>query len=121
MANVIAKVRGYFGNVLREPGDRFVIDDEIMDDPKRRPKWVNEASASPAPEAVETAEGEATDDKPKKGKGKGKGKPETVSAPSAKPFEDAPAPIHVKNEINDALGSTQPDWIAPGAPVAVTD
>lgn len=119
MANVVAKVRGYFGNVLREPGDRFVIDDEIMDDPKRRPKWVDAASA--VAEVAETAEDDTADDKSKKGKGKGKSKPVTVSAPSAKPFEDAPAPVHVKNEINDALGSTQPDWIAPGAPVAVAD
>lgn len=54
------------------------------------------------------------DDAAKKGKGKkGKGKAETVDAPTAEPFADAPAPVRVKNEINDATGGTEPDWIAP--------
>lgn len=52
------------------------------------------------------------DGKPK-GKGKGKGKAETVDAPTAEPFADAPAPIRVENEINAATGGTEPDWIAP--------
>lgn len=136
MANVVAKVRGYFGSVLREPGDRFHIDDEIMDDPKRRPKWVEAASAAASPDVVDNADGESVggegEGEPKTAKGKGrakvappkagrKAKPETIQAPEAQPFGDAPAPVRVKNEINDALGSTQPDWIAPGAPVAVAD
>ena len=53
------------------------------------------------------------DDAAKKGKDKkGKGKAETVDAPTAEPFADAPAPVRVKNEINDATGGTEPDWIA---------
>ncbi|WP_292131535.1 hypothetical protein, partial [Mesorhizobium sp.] len=95
-------------------------------------KWCKEVSAEDAQAEAEAGEGEggegdgndADDAKPAKGKGKGgrKSKPETVEAPEAKPFEDAPAPVRVKNEINDATGGTQPDWLPPsGAPVAVTD
>lgn len=43
---VVAKERGYFGGVLREIGDRFVIDDEIMNDKKRRPSWVRSAKGA---------------------------------------------------------------------------
>lgn len=127
MANVIAKVRGYFGGVIREAGERFGIDDEIMDDPKRRPKWVEAASAAAAPEVVDNADGEGDggEGEPKTAKSKGKAgrkaKPETIQAPEAQPFGEAPAPVRAKSEINDALGTTQPDWIAPGAPVAVAD
>jgi hypothetical protein len=125
MAKVIALVRGYYGGTIREAGDVFGVDDEIWADEKRRPKWAKEVGAADAP-AVEAGEGEGAhddaDDKPKKGKGKGKAKPETVQAPEAKPFADAPAPVRAKSEINDALGTTQPDWLAPGgAPQAVTD
>ena len=35
-------------------------------------------------------------------------------APTAEPFADAPAPVRVSNEINDATGATQPDWVAGG-------
>lgn len=125
MANVKALTRGYFDGIIREYGEVFSIDDEIMDDPKRRPKWVKLASAA-VTEAAEIGEGEGAHDddadKPKKGKGGRKPKPETVQAPEAKPFADAPAPVRAKSEINDALGTTQPDWLAPGTkPAAVTD
>lgn len=132
MAKVIAKMRGYIDLVLREAGEVFHVDDELWADEKRRPKWCKEVSAEDAQAEAEAGEGEggegdgndADDAKPAKGKGKGgrKSKPETVKAPEAKPFEDAPAPVRVKNEINDATGGTQPDWLPPsGAPVAVTD
>ncbi|MER9628378.1 hypothetical protein [Mesorhizobium sp. M0296] len=128
MAKVIAQMRGYFGGIVREVGEAFGIDDEIMDDPKRRPRWVKEAGASDEVAEVEETNANAdadadADDKPKTGKGKAgrKSKAETIQAPEAKPFADAPTPIRAKSEINDALGTTQPDWLAPGAPVAVTD
>ncbi|TIT90213.1 MAG: hypothetical protein E5W41_00670 [Mesorhizobium sp.] len=133
MAKVIAKMRGYIDLVLREAGEVFHVDDELWADEKRRPKWCREVVAEDAQAEAEAGEGsegdggdgnDADDPKPAKGKGKGgrKPKPETVKAPEAKPFEDAPAPVRVKNEINDATGGTQPDWLPPsGAPVAVTD
>ncbi|CAA2140455.1 hypothetical protein [Hyphomicrobium sp. ghe19] len=45
----------------------------------------------------------------------GKAKVETVDAPTAEPFADAPEPVRVENEIDSALGRVQPDWIAPGS------
>jgi hypothetical protein len=134
MAKVIAKARGYIDNVLREFGEVFHVDDELWADEKRRPKWCKAAGAEDAHaedgEAGEGEGGEGGGDKPEdaadKPKGKGgrkpKAKPETVQAATADPFADAPAPVRVKNEINDATGGTQPDWIAPaGKAVAVAD
>lgn len=40
MAKVVAKVRGYFGGEVKEAGAIFPVPDVIMDDPKKRPKWV---------------------------------------------------------------------------------
>ncbi|MDX8537063.1 hypothetical protein RFM23_05425 [Mesorhizobium abyssinicae] len=129
MAKVVAKARGYIDLVFREAGDVFHIADELWADEKRRPKWCREVGAEDA--QAEDGEGDGDDggkpeadaDKPKgKGKGKGKNKPVTAQAPEVDPFADAPAPVRVKNEINDATGGTQPDWLPPsGAPVAVTD
>lgn len=122
MAKVVATARGYFGGIIREVGDEFGIPDELWDDEKLRPIWAKLSSAAEAEADAGEGEIDADADKPKKGKGKGKAKPETVQAPTAKPFADAPAPVRAKSEINDALGTTQPDWIAPGgAPQAVTD
>jgi hypothetical protein len=122
MVKVIALVRGYFGGKIIEAGEAFGVPAEIWNDKKLRPKWAREPGE--ADDKAEVEEVADDDDKPKaKAKaGKGKAKPETVKAPTAKPFEDAPAPVRAKSEINDALGTTQPDWIAPGgAPQAVTD
>lgn len=49
-----------------------------------------------------------------------------VAEQAPKPFGDAPAPetvepVRAKSEINDALGTTQPDWVMPSGPVAVED
>ena len=49
-----------------------------------------------------------------------------VAANAPAPFSDAPAPetaapVRAKSEINDALGTTAPDWIAPSAAVAAED
>ncbi|TIW56682.1 MAG: hypothetical protein E5V54_11220 [Mesorhizobium sp.] len=133
MAKVIAVMRGYIDLVLREAGEVFHIADELWADEDKRPKWCREVGAEDAQAEAEAGEGEGGEGeggdandatKPAKGKGKGgrKPKPETVQAPEAKPFEDAPAPVRVKNDVNDATGGTQPDWIAPaGAPKAVAD
>ena len=105
MAKVIATQRGYYGGVLREAGDTFGVADDVMEDAKRRPSWVKLAtSAMASPAASEPAPVKA----PRKPKA------DTVMAPTAEPFADAPAPVHVANEINAATGATQPDWLAPG-------
>ena len=44
--DVVATEKGYWGGVIREIGDRFVIDDAIMHDKKRRPSWVKAARGS---------------------------------------------------------------------------
>jgi hypothetical protein len=49
-----------------------------------------------------------------------------VAANAPAPFSDAPPaetvePIRASNEINDALSTTQPDWVMPSSPVAVED
>lgn len=107
---------GYFGGVVREPGAEFDVPDELWADKERRPSWAeaikfggkgdhdgdgNVGGAKPAEEA--------------KGRAKGKGKGETVEAPTAEPFADAPEPGEAKpkgNGVKEALG-TDPDWIAP--------
>lgn len=116
MTQVIATARGYFGGMLRDAGDVFSIDDEIMSDEKRRPSWVKPAKfggkgdhdndgkvggAKPADDA----------EKPS-GRAKGKAKGETVE--KAEPFADAPEPVAVAkgNGVKEALG-TEPDWVAP--------
>lgn len=49
-----------------------------------------------------------------------------VAASAPAPFSDAPAPetaepVRAKSEINDALGTTQPDWVMPTGPVPADD
>lgn len=128
MAKVIAKQKGYFGGEIREAGSSFVVPDDIMADKTRRPKWVTLAAFGGKGDHDgdgHTGGSVPTDggDKPK-GRGKGKGKPETVEAPTAEPFGDAPAPVTVQgNGVQEALGGPAPDWIAPdgSAPQPVTD
>lgn len=121
MVKVIANERGFFGGELRDAGAPFDVPDEIWDDKKTRPKWVRLAAFGGKGDhdgdgrtgGTKPADDEG-DDAGKKGKGKkGKGKAETVDAPTAEPFGDAPAPERVANEVNEATGATEPDWIAP--------
>lgn len=111
MAKVIATARGYFGKVLREPGDAFDVPEDIMADDKLRPSWVRLAKAADAVAADAPA---AKADAPA---AKRKARAETVTAPVAAPFQDAPEPVRVVNEINEATGATQPDWVAPAADI----
>lgn len=153
MAEVIAERRGYFGHVLREVGDRFIIPDDVWKDEKRRPTWVRAATKKDAPADAEQPAGEggggpADVDVPadwhtlpaadRKALAKAIGG-ETVpnakeadavisayldsKAKDGESFEDAPPPVRVSNEINDATGGTQPDWVAPssGGPKPVAD
>lgn len=99
---------GYFGGIVRAPGDTFDVPVELWADKKRRPSWA---------EVVEFGgKGDHDDDgnvggsKPTKGKGK---KSDTIEAPVAEPFADAPEPEVVKsNGVKEALG-VEPDWVAP--------
>lgn len=106
MANVIATARGYFGSAIREPGDIFAVPDDLS------APWFKPVDGdAPAP-ASDPDAGE----QPKSRAGR-KAKVETVTAPTATPFADAPEPVRVENAINAITGGTQPDWIAQGADI----
>ena len=118
MAKVIATQRGYFDRTLREPGDLFSVPDDIMEDPNRRPSWVEPVSDSQVEDSrAEGLEPDALAGDAAKPRGGRKARAETVTAPTAAPFADAPEPVRVSNEINTATGGTQPDWIASDADI----
>lgn len=124
MVKVRALTKGYVGGVIRETG-------EVFDWPEGNKvgSWVKPVAfggkgdhdgdgltggslPGDAPDAAE-APG-AGDDKPK-GRG-GRKKAETVQAPEAEAFGDAPAPETVQgNGVVEALGGPAPDWLPPGA------
>lgn len=116
MAKVRAKTKGYIGFVLREAG-------EVFEWPDDQPlgSWVTvldggpvvAADVKPTNQKADAEKVKAEKAEAKKANGSGGKKAETVQAPTAAPFDDAPAPVRVNNEINDALGSTQPDWLPP--------
>lgn len=54
MAEVVATEKGYFGGVIREIGDRFVIPDELWNDKKARPSWVKSARGAAKTEEDKT-------------------------------------------------------------------
>lgn len=108
MVEVEATQRGYYGGAIRDPGDRFMIDDEIMKDEKRRPSWVKLVAFGGKGDHDgdgKTGGAKPAAEKPAKGK---KAAPVEMEV-----FGDAPEPVRVENEVNKALGSTEPDWVAP--------
>ncbi|MDW9880489.1 hypothetical protein GOA90_25210 [Sinorhizobium meliloti] len=118
MAKVRALTRGYFGGIVREPGDVFSVPDDLWDDEKRRPKWC--APAAFGGKGDHDGDGKPggsvpAAEAPKRGRGRSKA--ETVETPETDAFADAPAPETVKgNGVKEALG-VAPDWIAPGSEV----
>lgn len=111
MADVIANERGYFGGQVREAGDRFPVPDEIMQDEKKRPKWVRLAAFGGKGDhdgngATGGAAAVAEPDKPKRGR---KAKDD---AAVAEPFADNADPV----TVTEALGGPAPDWLPPGTP-----
>ncbi|MGY4333200.1 hypothetical protein ACVWWG_007617 [Bradyrhizobium sp. LB7.2] len=80
MAKVIATSKGYFGGVVREPGEAFGVPDELWNDEKRRPSWAILAGAA-APAVVATvAAGEGTGGEGKPSAHAGDGKAVEVPA-----------------------------------------
>lgn len=111
MSDVIATQRGFYGNVLREVGDRFEIEDEIMSDPKRRPSWV--APAKFGGKGDHDGDGKPGGSKPETAAEKKAREKAERSAAKAEPFADAPEPIEVRgNGVKEAL-PVEPDWVAP--------
>ena len=104
MAKVRAISRGYVGLVLREAGDVFE-----WPEGQKLGSWVKPFKADLG-EAVAVQDA----DEGKGKKGKAKGKAETVEAPTAAPFADAPEPEIAKgNGVEEALGGPAPDWLPP--------
>lgn len=132
MAKVIATSRGYYGGIVREPGDTFNAEGKASWFEPADKKGAAAAEKSDAPNGDGKAPAtdlEAMTVKDLRALAKDKGialaagvntKAEiidaikagpTVTAPSAEPFSDAPEPVRVKNEVNELTGATQPDWV----------
>jgi len=127
MGKFIAIAKAYHGGVIVEVGTP-------VDWPEgaKLPSWLaadnpaakSEAVAAPVgnweaapvkPVKLTAAQQKAADKATKKAGA-------TIAALNTEPFADAPAPVRVENEVNDALGTTQPDWVAPaGGSMAVSD
>jgi len=114
MTLVRAISTGYFGGRVREFGDTFDVPDDLWADKKRRPRWAEavEFGGKGDHDGDGKVGGSKPAEEPKGRKGKGKG--ETVEAPTAEPFADAPEPTDAPkgNGVKEALG-TEPDWVAP--------
>jgi len=64
MPKVEALEHGYWGNVLREPGERFFIDNDVWSDKKSRPGWVRKVGSDPEPTATAEVGASATSEIP---------------------------------------------------------
>lgn len=142
MAEVEATQLGYYGGELRPAGSRFSIPDKVMADDKLRPSWVVRVGGWPkVADTPDMAAGDHDDGLEKltvpELRALAKDRDVTLGAETrtkadiinalriaeaspdapAEPFADAPAPVTVTNEINDAHAATQPDWVAPGADI----
>ena len=127
MVKVRALTKGYAGLILREVGD-------VFDWPEDTPvgKWVkpvafggkgdHDGDGLTGGSKPQEPAGDDDDDAKGKVKRGRKGKAETVQTETAEPFADPP-PVRVSNEINDATGGTQPDWLPPSdnTPVQADD
>lgn len=110
MTEVIATQKGFFGQ-LREVGDKFDIPDELWADEKRRPRWC--APAAFGGKGDHDGDGKPGGAKPETAaKKKAREKAERAAA-KAGPFADAPEPVRATNEIAEATGAIEPDWVAP--------
>lgn len=105
MANVVAISKGYYGGMIRLPGDVFGMPDNEV----AATSWVRPANGSASPVDAEPQQAE---DKPAKRTRKPKA--ETVEAPQAEPFAHEPEAVTIA-EASKELGLMQPDWLPPGS------
>lgn len=106
MAKVVATDRGYYGGILRVAGDTFNAEGKAS--------WFKPVSSEFGGKGDHDGDGKPGGSLPgdqSTAKRGGRKKAETVEAPTAEPFADAPEPIRVQNEVNDITGATQPDWV----------
>lgn len=104
MADVIATQRGYYGRILREPGDVFRVADGDT------ASWFEPVKAARVEAPVADVDADPQAEAPKRG---GRRKAETVQAPNAEPFADP----QVAGEVAQAGLGAQPDWVQPGAEI----
>jgi hypothetical protein len=137
MVKAIANEKGFFGGVVRDPGDSFIVPDAIWNDPKKRPSWArkddrpDDLATEPKGESVGEGEGEATPipadwrslsakerkalaeaisgEKPANAK-EADALIEACAKDGAEPFADAPEPEAAGegNGLQDALGGIPP-------------
>ena len=140
MAKVRATQTGYYGRQLRMVGEVFEADvkaswfepvggkEQAQKAEPAAPKVEEPVTQAPANDAPVDLNAMTVKDLRALAKDRGIGlgadvttKAEIVAAIEAgavsedrEPFADAPEPVRVSNEINDATGATQPDWVAGG-------
>lgn len=90
MGEVVANSRGYYGKLLRDPGDRFFVADGAT------ASWFDPVGERQEAETQE-AGGKASRGRPKKSPPEG--------------------PVRAPSEANELTGATEPDWVQPGATV----
>ena len=104
MSKAMAHARGYYGRQLRDPGDVFHVPDG-----ETSTWWtLIDGPGSASAETVVEDPAPAADEPVKRTRKK-------AEAPA--PFAEAPEPVRVSNEINDATGATEPDWMAPASDI----
>lgn len=127
MVKLLVINKAYFGGILREAGEVIEYPDDRY--AERKPSW-----AVPDPKTAFGGKGdhdgdgfvggskprEPEADEPAKGKRGRKPKAETVHAPTAAPFADAPTPQTIA-EAQKEIGGIAPDWLPPDAPKPVDD
>lgn len=114
---VVAQYRGYFGSIIREPGDAFDIPDDLAADPARRPKWVLPEGGRPWPSAGPTDKADGADAKNKADK-PAKGKANKAKADEAETPIQQEEPVKAPDgSAASELGGGDPDWV----PQAVAD
>ena len=116
---VRATEKGYFGSMIREPGDEFVISDEIMEDERRRPSWVEPVKVKVAADADHDEADDKPKDKPKGKPGRKKVAEVGTKADAETEDEDEDDPKPKGNGVVEVLG-VAPDWEAP-APKPLDD
>lgn len=116
MVEVVAIMRGYYGGVLREPDDRF--------DATGTASWFVPVGEAPAKTEAAKDSVDFADMSVKELRAYAKENGITLGAGVVTKADimsvlngETPEPVRVENEVNEALGATQPDWIAPGTDI----
>ncbi len=108
--------RGYFGGIIREPGDKFDIDDAIMADADLRPSWVRPVKTVLGQVEVDGDDDGGDGDETNEGEPP-KGKRGRKKKADGGGLEQLP-PVTVPDEtgVAAALGGAAPDWLPQAEP-----